>query len=266
MQGSTELAEKVSAATVESVKFQDGMIVTAEDLGAAQQYPVSLLRTVLRAYLGCGVVCGLGLRVKPSPDKKPTWVVCVDRGVAIDCQGYPLELCAAVELDLSPDACSCEPLPDTAFIAVRRITSDAAPKDACTCDTDSPQFDCRRTREHVDVRAFTQAELDDLQATLCRKDPAATKSWCENLTTCSSCTCGDSWIFLGSVKLDAKKGITDPPDTSERPWVKPVDFACSTVADRFAQTETQDKALVDRVTALETQLTALTSAARSPGN
>ena len=44
---------------------------TAEDLGAAQEYPVSLLRTVLRAYLGCGVVCGLGLRVKPIPDKKP---------------------------------------------------------------------------------------------------------------------------------------------------------------------------------------------------
>jgi hypothetical protein len=38
------------------------------------------------------------------------------------------------------------------------------------------------------------------------------------------------------------------------------------VADRFAQTETQDKALLDRVTALETQLTTLTSAARSPGN
>ena len=84
------------------------MIVTADDLDAAMRYPTSLLHIVFRAFFGCGVVCGLGLRPKQSGG----WVLCVDRGVAIDCQGHPIELCAPVELDLSPEACACEPPPD----------------------------------------------------------------------------------------------------------------------------------------------------------
>src|SRR3712207_7968381 len=53
---------------IERVRFHDGMLVSADDLVAATDYPVSLLQSVLRAYFGCGVVCGLDLR----PDRKST--------------------------------------------------------------------------------------------------------------------------------------------------------------------------------------------------
>jgi hypothetical protein len=254
---STELPEKVKPTTIESVKFRDGMIVTADDLDAAMRYPASLLHTVLRAYFGCGVVCGLGLRVKEPLGKQPTWVICVDRGVAIDCQGHPIELCASVELDLSPDACDCEPPPEQVCIAVRRITSDEAPRDACSCDVDDPHFDCRRVREHVVVKAFTEAELDAPPGTVCRRTPdhkgtskgqpgygdagSNDRSWsdsvCDAMTVCPPSTCGECWVLLGCVTLSQGKGITGTPDTGDRQWVKPIEALCTTVVDRIKQLE-----------------------------
>jgi hypothetical protein len=263
-----KLPEKAKPTTIESVKFRDGMVVTADDLDAAMRYPASLLRTVLRSYFGCGVVCGLDLRVKQAPGKEPNWVVCVERGVAIDCEGYPVELCAPVELDLSPDACDCDPPPEEVCIAVRRITSDEAPQDACSCDVDGPQFDCRRTRDHVLVKAFNKVDFDDLPGTVCRRpegdegssgDKAqngklgegkqkqngnsgeSEQNWadvlCASTRSCPACACGGCWVLLGCVALDEEEGITGDPDTGDRQWVKPIEALCSTVVGHVVQLE-----------------------------
>jgi hypothetical protein len=256
-QRTVELPEKVKPTTIESVKFRDGMIVTADDLDAGMRYPASLLQTVLRSYFGCGVVCGLGLRVKDPVGEQPTWVLCVDRGVAIDCQGHPIELCAPVELDLSPAHCACEAPPEQVCIALRRITSDEVPRDACSCDVDDPRFDCRRIREHVVIRAFTKEEFDDLPGAVCRRtqsDEGASagatatggagpgaEQWSEelteSLTACPRCTCGECWILLGCVALAEDKGITGKPDTTGRLWVKPIEVLSSAVVDRIVQLE-----------------------------
>jgi hypothetical protein len=283
-QVSARLPEKVKPTTIESVKFRDGMLVTADDLDAGMRYPQSLLQTVLRAYFGCGVVCGLGLKVKNlGTSKQASWVVCVDRGVAIDCHGYPIELCAPVELDLSPEACDCGPVPDAVYIVVRRAMSDEAPADACSCDVDAPRYDCRRTRDLVLVKALTSAELEALPDVCRRKPPdpdtgdrqearatsavAATSSepsWsdamCGVLTGCSDCGCGECWVLLGSVALDEKQGITKAPDMGDRQWVKPTEALCVTVVDRIQQLEGQlhpsdsDTTVADRVSALEAKV------------
>lgn len=277
---SSQLPEKVKPTTTESVKFRDGMIVTAEDLDAAMRYPASLLHTVLRSYFGCGVVCGLGLRVKEAAVDGPTWVVCVDRGVAIDCNGYPIELCAPVELDLSPEACACEPPPEEVCIALRRITSDEAPPDACSCDVDDPRFDCRRTRDHVVVKAFTTAEFDALPGTVCRRTPqieapsqvasatgaadGSQPSWsdvlCDLMTTCPSRSCGECWVLLGCVRLTEGEGIEDPPDTSGRQWVKPVEALCSKAVDPTGPLEQ----LAGRIADLEEAVSRLSQAPTDP--
>jgi hypothetical protein len=230
------------------------MIVTADDLDAAMRYPTSLLLTVFQAYFGCGVVCGLTLRSKQTG--AGGWVLCVDCGVAIDGHGYPIELCAPVELDLSPEACACEPPPARVCIAVRRTTSDEAPHDACTCDLDEPRFDCRRVRDHVVVKAFTEPELDALGDQVCRRTVDDTTPVCTALTACSACACGQSWILLGCVTLDKDKGIGDPPDTSGRRWVKPVEALCPGLVTRIGALEnavTELSKLTDRVAALEKQ-------------
>ncbi|WP_222271570.1 hypothetical protein [Modestobacter marinus] len=253
------LPETTKPTTIEAVTFRDGMIVTADDLDAAMRYPTSLLLTVFRAFFGCGVVCGLELRLK-----QPTgggWVLCIDRGVAVDGHGHPIELCAAVELDLSPEACACEPPPDKVGIAVRRITSDQAPHDACTCDLDEPRFDCRRVRDHVVVKAFTEPELEALGDRICRRTADDKTPVCTVLTACSPDACGESWILLGCVTLDKDKGgIVGPPDTSGRKWVKPVEALCGGLVDRLVDgitslenTATDLSKLSDRVAALEKQ-------------
>ena len=286
---STELPEQAKPTSIESVKFRDGMIVTADDLDAAQRYPASLLHTVLRSYFGCGVVCGLGLRVKKTI-AKPNWVVCVDRGVAIDCQGYPIELCASVELDLSPDHCDCDAPPEQVCIALRRITSDEAPHDACSCDIDGPHFDCRRIRDHVVVKAFSKAEFDALPETVCRRTSAgkegpkgqaknggtvsSPQSWsdalCDSFTACPECTCGECWVLLGCVSLKEGEGITDkPPDTSNRRWVKPIEAVCPTLVDRIGELEKmvadQSRKAVDRIEQLEAQVASLTQQQTTQG-
>lgn len=243
------LPQTTRPTSVRSVTFHDGMIVTAEDLDAAQQYPASMLQIVLRAFFGAGVVCGLGLRRK----KTGGWLVCVDPGVAIDCEGHPIELCRPVQLDLSPDPCDCEDPPESVCIAIRRITSDEAPKDPCGCDTDDPRFDCRRVRDHVLIRAFTDAELDALPDVCARpgsqklgdETSGAEKSSdgkqetpdpCEALTTCTSCAGGECWILLGCVSLDKDNGIT-AVNTDRRKWVKPVEALCANLFDRITEME-----------------------------
>ncbi|GAA2756229.1 hypothetical protein [Actinopolymorpha rutila] len=246
------LPETTKPTTIEAVSFRDGMIVTADDLDAAMRYPTSLLLTVFQAFFGCGVVCGLALRPKQSD--RGGWVLCVDRGVAIDGRGYPIELCAPVELDLSPEACACEPPPDRVCIAVRRITSDEAPHDACTCDLDEPRFDCRRVRDYVMVKAFTEPELDALGDRVCRRRPGEETSACTALTACSACGCGESWILLGCVALDKDRGIVDQPDTSGRRWVKPVEAVCAGPGDLVGTVTTMANELsklTERVAALE---------------
>ena len=267
-----ELDEQVRPTAIESVTFRDGMIVTADDLDAAQRYPVSLLRTVLRSYLGCGVVCGLGLRVKETT-AKPNWVVCVERGVAIDCHGYPIELCTSVELDLSPDPCDSGDPPATVCIAVRRSVSEEAPRDACSCDVDAPHFDCRRVRDHVVVKAFTEAELDALpEANVCRRSEtdqksqgcgqppnggtdAGTQSWsdalCGSLTSCSPCSCGDCWVLLGCVSLAKDIGISGQPDTTGRRWVKPIEALCPTLITKITELEDKVAVLAKKVADLD---------------
>lgn len=229
------LPEATKQTTIEAVTFRDGMIVTADDLDAAVRHPTSLLLTVFRSFFGCGVVCGLELRPKQAGGGG--WVLCVDRGVAIDGHGHPIELCSAVDLDLSPEACACEPPPDKVCIAVRRITSDEAPHDACTCDLDEPRFDCRRVRDHVLVKAFTQPELDALGDRVCRRTADDKTPVCDALTACSSRSCGESWILVGCVTLDKDRGIVGPPDVSGRKWVKPVEALCSGLLDRIKQLE-----------------------------
>ena len=54
-----ELPRKVQQTSTQAVKFRDGMIITAEDLDAATRYPLNIFQTLIRAYFGCGVVCGL---------------------------------------------------------------------------------------------------------------------------------------------------------------------------------------------------------------
>lgn len=277
MKTEIRLPEQFKATQIERVKFRDGMIVTAEDLEAAMLYPSSMLHIVLRSYFGCGIVCGLDLKPDPKAGGASTFVVCLSKGVAFDCNGYPLELCGPVKLDLSPDACSCEDPPEEVCIAIRRVTSDEAPHDGCSCSTDDPRFQCSRVRDHVMVKAFLPDELVELNSCLCAKPapvgededcdddddvkedgrdgsdgrgepsgrPQALPGLCDCLTTCTDCGCCDeSWILVGCVRLK-QEGIVRV-DTSRRQYVKPIDCLCERT-DQYEKLHKMVHSLEDKI-------------------
>ena len=171
--------------SAESVNFKNGMIVTADDLGAAMMYPVALMQTVNRAVFGCGVVCGFELRPDPElcgrkgpcdPCAKdgtegnrqayPNFVVEIGRGAALDCAGLPIEICKPVRFDIAPESCGCDSQGGTVCILARRVSASEAPRGNC-CDTGAvPQ--CSRQRDHVEIRAFTP---DKLPHQVCMRAP-----------------------------------------------------------------------------------------------
>jgi hypothetical protein len=253
----SDLPFKEKATGLEATKFYDGMVVTAEDLETASQYAVSLLQSVLRSYLGCGVVCGLGLNSITKLKGEPPWVVRVERGLAVDCHGFPIELTCPVDLDFNPDPCSPDELPEKAFIALRRITSDELISEPCGCSQHQTDGDCNRARDRVLVKAFTEEQLDDLHGGVCghrkernggcredrdghdnpvppggveSKRAAAVTDWCAALKECS-CSCDGDWVLLGTVELRTavsgeNQGIQNV-SIEERRWVKPTQAYCS---------------------------------------
>ena len=152
---------------------------------------------------------------------------------------------------MAPDPClPPEEAPTEVCIAVRRVTSDEAPRDANDCKTTEPQFECSRTRNHIMVKAFAVEDLP--QRGLCEitpevelpdaknpnaepvvPEPATTDSVlagvCECMTKRLTCDAADeSWIMLGCVTLGAE-GI-ESVDLSRRLYVRPTQCGvCCTV-------------------------------------
>ena len=225
----TSYSKKVRT-SISSPVFNDGMVVTAGDLNSAMQYPVALFQTLLRSYFGCGVVCGLKVERYPAKgngdpgDEK--WWLTLHPGTALDQNGHPLTICECQKISLKPDPCSCEELPETVCIAIRRCVVPEQPRDdSDPCEKpDGSAAAHRRMREYVEIKVFDPTDCD--LPHLCKKDPNDNdESVCDCLKDCGShCACGESWVVLACVKLDPCDGITDLED--RRRWVKPIHCEC----------------------------------------
>lgn len=269
-------------ASTEAVVFTDGMLVTSDDLSSAMHYPLSVVQVLLRSYFGCGIVCGLdlanpaasggrpvrpayglagahaddaGAAAKPAGQEPQTphqthgqvapargFVVQIAPGVALGCDGYPIELCELVKLDLSPDPCGCPTDAEVVkYIAIRRTADKEAPSRGCGCGAGGgdPAQQCSRLRDHVLIRAFDSKE--DLPKGICRRaDPkpqgqAAEETACACLKHCPDCDrCAEPWVLIGTVRLGddgiADGGINDPDDSKlpegGRRYVKPIACLC----------------------------------------
>ncbi|HEY0412419.1 MAG TPA: hypothetical protein VGD66_04685 [Allosphingosinicella sp.] len=274
--------KKTQPGSTEAVQFSDGMLVTAEDLTAAMRYPLSVIQVLLKAYFGCGIVCGLDLN-NPAEGKAaettkgerdpatgastkaapvPNFILTVEKGVALGCDGYPIEICGPLKLDLTLDPCSRDKEKEL-FIAVRRVTTAEATARACGCGSTGgePAQQCTRMRDHALVQAF-----DEVPPGICRiappaKDgekgaergqtsaasPTGLAAVCACMKQCGECDCrGEPWVLLGSVMV--REGGMDPIDRSGRRYVKPIACICDTVARDQVQPATPAKPIVDKKT------------------
>ncbi len=225
-----ELYDKTRQTDVTATLFSDGMVVTADDLATAMSYPIELMQTLIRAYFGCGVVCGFEV------EKTSTFCVRVNVGTALNCHGHPLRLCASEDIDLTPDPCASE-WPEKVCIAISRATACEAPRaDGDGCGQGA-EGDCqhRRRRELIRIKVFC---AEDLPKNLCRRkgtedhwgDGVEPGDPCDCLKACSDChCCGEAWVLLACVHYlrDDKECLVGIEiDDSRRKYVKPIECLC----------------------------------------
>jgi hypothetical protein len=270
--------KKTQPGSTEAVQFSDGMLVTADDLTAAMRYPLNVIQVLLKAYFGCGIVCGLDLKnpaegqvaetthgepgsTPPQEAGRPAkcdlnFILTVEKGVALGCDGYPIEICGPLKLDLTPDPCRHDTEPKTMFVATRRVPAAEAAARSCGCGSTGgePAQQCTRMRDHALVQAFEEdhpvlAEIcriapakddSDAPAPVTGKRTAGATAGCDCMKQCGECGCrGEPWVLLGSVMV-SEQGL-GTIDRSGRRYVKPIACNCDTVERDRDQPETPGK-------------------------
>lgn len=252
--------KKTQPGSTEAVQFTDGMLVTAEDLTAAMRYPLSVVQVLLKAFFGCGIVCGLDLKtgaeaLPPQPEQRDAagnmlsprppecdadYMLTIEKGVALGCDGYPIEICGPLKIDLTPDPCRLDRRPKEMFIAIRRVTAAEAAARPCGCGSggDTSGQQCTRVRDHALIQAF---EEDRLPKDICKAaaststvgttqalgtpQPDPGSYTCDCLKQCGECACcGDPWVLLGTV-IVGDQGL-GAIDRGGRRYVKPIACVC----------------------------------------
>ena len=238
--------EVVQSTSLQQVRFNDGMIVTAEDLQEATSYPLDVFRTLIRAFFGCGIVCGLKVVTTEADEDGKSWSVEVKPGVALDCHGHPIELCRTVKFKLN-EAYLCDPIPECVCIAIRRYTTEENPRPnpSCSEEKGGQAYDCTRVREQVMIKVFDSAELSEPSRNICMEDPGSIgcaskgenqvqetdltkvleKNYCGCIKTCSEHECcGDAWVLLACIAL-GDSGV-ECVENRLRKYVKPIHCFC----------------------------------------
>jgi hypothetical protein len=236
--------------STEAVAFTDGMLVTADDLQAAMHYPLSVVQVLLRSYFGCGIVCGLELTGpkqredvadKPGCEPERGYVVKIAPGVALGCDGYPIELCSEAKLDLSSDPCGCPiEAAETRFIAIRRErASEPSSRGGCGCGggcgSGGGQQQCTRQRDHILIQAFATPPKGACMQPPMLHPADEPESLCECLRHCSDCDCcADPWVVIGVLQIDADGVIAESVNDAQlvgteggRRYVKPIACQCA---------------------------------------
>lgn len=132
--------------------FTEGLLLQDDDLTAGVTYTRALSRMMFRTLFGCGVLCGL--RVNPPRLECGKLKIDVEKGMAIDCLGDPVELARAVtvEIDVCKDTVESE-----LWIGLRQKERCCAPRSAvCSPDDDEPASVCTRERDGYELCAFSK--------------------------------------------------------------------------------------------------------------
>ncbi|REE18412.1 hypothetical protein B0G71_1428 [Paraburkholderia sp. BL27I4N3] len=147
-----ELTSVKGVATLERPRYSPGLLLEADDLTAGIDYTRDLMRLMFRSLFGCGVVCGLGVTAKLTCHGKEV-TVGVDKGLALDCMGNPIQICKAQTLvyDLG---CSGKP-PKAIFVVACYVERCCSPRDvACSEDDSSGQTVNTRSVDGFQIKLY----------------------------------------------------------------------------------------------------------------
>lgn len=133
--------------------YSPGLLLQDDDLAQAVDYTRELSRLLFRSLFGCGVVCGLEVKTDDDCGKLR---IDIDKGVALDCHGDPVEVPSLQSIHIDP-TCG-PPIPKSMCIVLRRNDRCCAPRTAICADDgdeDEPTSVCTREREGFEIRVLT---------------------------------------------------------------------------------------------------------------
>ncbi|HEV2835407.1 MAG TPA: hypothetical protein VGW58_08825 [Pyrinomonadaceae bacterium] len=146
------VATKADASKLVKPKFGPGMLLRAEDLDLLKDYTRDLSRLMFRSLFGCGVVCGLVVRVYGDCGMV---IVEVGSGLAIACSGDPIYVPKDVKFPLHDD---CDEVTEGEQVWIMLCAKEkcCGPRTSiCASDEEDSPVECTREKDWYEIRVVT---------------------------------------------------------------------------------------------------------------
>jgi hypothetical protein len=169
MSETTKLGDpKSGLASLVRPHFTAGLLLQDDDLTSGVTYTRALSRLMFRTLFGCGVLCGLKVK-EPEPNKCGDLTLLVEKGLALDCSGDPVE----VPNDQSVTLTCATDIGTKLWVALRRYEKCCAPRTAICSEDAEPPSVCTRERDGFEIQVFGERPCSCGCARLEDPDPAA---------------------------------------------------------------------------------------------
>ena len=146
------VATKADASKLVKPKFGPGMLLRAEDLDLLKDYTRDLSRLMFRSLFGCGVVCGLVVKVYGDCGEVK---VDVGSGLAIACSGDPIYIPKDVTFTLHDD-CDDATEDEEVWIILCGKEKCCGPRTSiCASDEEDSPVECTREKDWYEIRVVT---------------------------------------------------------------------------------------------------------------
>jgi len=195
--------------------YSQGLMLQDDDLTQAVEYARNLNKLVFHKLLGCGVVCGLEVRLHNDGCK--VWIS-VGSGLALDGSGEPVEVTEPQTIELGK---KCEDLSTERWVLIRRQEQSCMPRGlSCNPEDDAHATVYTRLRDGFEIRLVDK----DGRAGACGcerpkdgqgNDSARNACFAQRLGGDCDCGCGSAWVVLGyfaNIKADKD---TDPAKSKD---------------------------------------------------
>lgn len=142
------VASAKGTSTLVRAKFGPGMLLQHEDLEQLNSYTRDLSRLLFKSFFGCGVVCGLVVKVDPKCGKV---CITVGAGLAHACSGDPIYVPKDQTFALDEN---CDPnLDGPLWVVLCGTVRQCAPRTAmCASDDEETPAEPTRQRDGFEIR------------------------------------------------------------------------------------------------------------------
>ncbi|HET7058571.1 MAG TPA: hypothetical protein VFI05_07555 [Nitrospiraceae bacterium] len=146
------VASKTDTSTLVRPKFGPGMLLQHEDLEQLTGYTRELSRLMFRSLFGCGVICGLVVKVELKCGQLR---VSIDPGLALECSGDPVYVPKVQQITID-EHCDKNITNDLWVVLCGTVKCCAPRASMCAPDDDEMPSICTRERDSFEIRVVSE--------------------------------------------------------------------------------------------------------------